>query len=89
MPADLPFSPDNGLDGEFARWVNEFAIRSEESRDDDWTNLRDIADHFLDDGERKQEFIEDSSGFVDDLKAQALGWIVFLFFMSRERISPR
>ena len=69
MPADLPFSPDNGLEGEFARWMNEFAIRSEKSRDDDWTDLRDIADHFLDDGERKQEFIEDSSGFVDDLKS--------------------
>lgn len=69
MPADLPLSPKNGVDGEFARWMNEFAIRSEKSRDEDWTDLRSIADQVLDDDEKKQRFIEDSSGFVEALKS--------------------
>ena len=69
MPADLPLSPDNGVNGEFAKWLNEFAIRSEGFDEYDAMDLRSIADRFLEDDERKQEFVDDASGFVEAVKS--------------------
>lgn len=69
MPADLPLSPENGIDGEFAKWLNEFAIRAQGFDEYDAMDLRSIADQFLEDDAEKQEFVDDASNFVESMKS--------------------
>ena len=68
MPAKLPFSPEETMEDQWARWMTEFEIRPQGFSEYDALDLRAMVNDFLEE-DQKGSFVDDAEDVVESMKA--------------------